>query len=44
MTANDKPDNITVPAEALPDGALAQVTGGGITVEDWIVQEYEVTL
>ena len=23
---------------------LAQVAGGGITVEDWIVQEYEVTL
>ena len=28
MTANDKQDNINIPAE-LPDGALAQVTGGG---------------
>ena len=27
----------------LTDEELAQVTGGGITVEDWIVQEYEVT-
>lgn len=23
---------------------LENVSGGGITVEDWIVQEYEVTL
>ena len=28
----------------LTEEEMAQVTGGGITVEDWIVQEYEVTL
>ena len=27
----------------LTDEELKQVSGGGITVEDWIVQEYEVT-
>ena len=28
----------------LSENELKQVAGGGITVEDWIVQEYEVTL
>ena len=28
----------------LSEDELQQVSGGGITVEDWIVQEYEVTL
>ena len=28
----------------LTEDELTQVVGGGITVEDWIVHEYEVTL
>ena len=28
----------------LTEEELKQVSGGGITVEDWIVQEYEVIL
>ena len=28
----------------LSEDELKQVAGGGITVEDWIVQEYEVIL
>ena len=42
MTANDKHDNINIPAETLPDGALAQVTGGDkdnpatYAVGDWV--------
>ena len=28
----------------LTEDELKQVSGGGITVEDWIVQEYEVKL
>ena len=42
MTANDKQDNINISAEALPDGALAQVTGGNkdnpatYAVGDWV--------
>ena len=28
----------------LSDAELALITGGGITVEDWIVQEYEPIL
>ena len=37
-------ENLNKKLAELTDEELAQVSGGGITVEDWIVHEYEINL